>query len=500
MRAIFISYRREDTEGQAGRLFDDLAKLFGEQSVFMDVAGLEPGRDFRKAIDEHVASCGVLLAVIGKNWVDARDETGHRRLDDPLDFVRLETAAALKRDIPVVPVLVRGASMPRADQLPADLADLAFRNAIELTHARWDSDLTVLGKALSRYVTPSQPDAADRGSIERGVQTGSKPLEPASPRRVSLRAIGLVAIIAVLLTGAVGWWVSIPSFQTVRQEEVLQAAEAQKAEADRQAVAAQKEADRQAAAAQKAEADRQAAAAQKAEADRQAAAAQKAEADRQAAAAQKVEAQRKLEAERQSVSRPSGIQIGDTYIIDSQYPSSPKWNTTTERKVISISDGKIIVTAKNLESTNSKPRTLTFTPEWNLISSRNADGNGSDFSPPLQYFAFPLYPGKTWKQTSRETDVKTGAVKEHTLSGIVSNWEDVSVTAGTFRTIKITVQNELLDRATGIRSTGTDISWYAPNLRRSIKSEITSRDSQGSEQRQSLEVTEYELYLSVIAQ
>src|SRR3954469_24262711 len=76
MRAIFISYRREDTEGQAGRLFDDLVKLFGEESVFMDVAGIEPGRDFRRAIDEHVASCGVLLAVIGKNWIDARDEAG----------------------------------------------------------------------------------------------------------------------------------------------------------------------------------------------------------------------------------------------------------------------------------------------------------------------------------------------------------------------------------------------------------------------------------------
>jgi formylglycine-generating enzyme required for sulfatase activity len=154
MRAVFISYRRDDTEGQAGRLFKDLVKVFGEQSVFMDVAGIEPGRDFRRAIDEHVASCCVLLALIGKNWLDARDEGGRRRLDDPLDFVRLETAAALKRDIPVVPVLVRGASMPQADQLPEDLANLVFRNAIELTHARWDSDVTVLCKALRKHIFP----------------------------------------------------------------------------------------------------------------------------------------------------------------------------------------------------------------------------------------------------------------------------------------------------------------------------------------------------------
>jgi cytolethal distending toxin subunit A len=157
MRAIFISYRREDAEGQAGRLFNDLAEQFGEQSVFMDVAGIEPGRDFRKAIDEQVASCGVLLAVIGKRWLDAKDETGRRRLDDPMDFVRLETASAMKRSIPVIPVLVQGASMPRAEQLPADLAELSYRNGVELTHARWDSDVQVLVKALRPHVgLPSQ--------------------------------------------------------------------------------------------------------------------------------------------------------------------------------------------------------------------------------------------------------------------------------------------------------------------------------------------------------
>ena len=102
MRAIFISYRREDAEGQAGRLFDDLVTQFGEAAVFMDVAGIEPGRDFRRAIDEQVASCGVLLALIGKSWLDAKDESGRGRLDDPMDFVRLETASALKRDIPVI--------------------------------------------------------------------------------------------------------------------------------------------------------------------------------------------------------------------------------------------------------------------------------------------------------------------------------------------------------------------------------------------------------------
>src|SRR5688572_978191 len=99
MGAIFLSYRRDDTEGQAGRLYDDLVEVFGTDAVFMDVAGIEAGRDFRKAIDQHVSSCGVLLAFIGTDWLTARDPSGQRRLDDPNDFVRLEIASALKRDI-----------------------------------------------------------------------------------------------------------------------------------------------------------------------------------------------------------------------------------------------------------------------------------------------------------------------------------------------------------------------------------------------------------------
>jgi hypothetical protein len=114
----------------------------------MDVAAIEPGRDFRKTIDQSVASCSVLLAVIGQEWLESKDDAGLRRLDNANDFVRIELASALRRDIPVVPVLVRGAKMPRADQLPDDLKELAYRNALELTHARWKSDVQVLIQAL----------------------------------------------------------------------------------------------------------------------------------------------------------------------------------------------------------------------------------------------------------------------------------------------------------------------------------------------------------------
>lgn len=152
MRAIFVSYRRSDTQGEAGRLFDDLVAHFGEQKVFMDVAGIEAGADFRKAIEESIANCGVLLVVIGPAWVAAKDESGRRRLDDPADFVGVEVGAALRREIPVIPVLVRGAMMPRPEELPENLKELAYRNCVELTHARWKSDVQLLLEPLRRLV------------------------------------------------------------------------------------------------------------------------------------------------------------------------------------------------------------------------------------------------------------------------------------------------------------------------------------------------------------
>ena len=201
MRAIFISYRRDDSEGQAGRLYDDLSRRFGDSSVFMDVAAIEPGLDFRKVIDHNVASCGVLLAVIGPGWLDAKDESGQRRLDNPMDFVRLETASALKRDIPVVPVLVHGARMPKSEQLPADLGELAYRNGLELTHARWDSDVEVLVKALQRHVKDEAAEAAQTSraasAVSSSAAVASVAQAPPAKSRGTLTAVALVATAAV---------------------------------------------------------------------------------------------------------------------------------------------------------------------------------------------------------------------------------------------------------------------------------------------------------------
>ncbi|MGC2503670.1 MAG: TIR domain-containing protein [Silvibacterium sp.] len=193
LRSIFINYRRTDSEGEAGRLFDDLMLRFNPESIFMDVAAIEPGRDFRKAIDKSVATCSVLLAVIGQEWLDSRDSGGGRRLDDPNDFVRIELASALRRDIPVVPVLVRGAKMPHVEQLPDDLKELAYRNAVELSHARWRSDVQVLLQALQPYLDPQRGDAPAAHGVDRqkepGVPGGQVFEEQAAGRRPDAETI-----------------------------------------------------------------------------------------------------------------------------------------------------------------------------------------------------------------------------------------------------------------------------------------------------------------------
>jgi hypothetical protein len=129
---IFISYRREDTGGWAGRVADCLIAIFGKTNIFFDVDTINPGSNFVQALNVRAANCDVLLAVIGKDWLHAEDLNGRRRLDNPQDFVRVEIAAALKRQIRIIPVLVSGTRMPQSNELPADLADLAEREAVEI--------------------------------------------------------------------------------------------------------------------------------------------------------------------------------------------------------------------------------------------------------------------------------------------------------------------------------------------------------------------------------
>jgi tetratricopeptide (TPR) repeat protein len=145
---IFINYRREDSSHVAGRLHDSLAPNFGHDKLFMDVDNIPVGRDFEEYLKSQVAACDAMLAIIGPNWLTAKDETGQRRLDNPNDFIVIEIGAALARKIPVVPVLVDGALMPKASELPESLSPLARRQAVQVRHTSFRSDAEALVKRL----------------------------------------------------------------------------------------------------------------------------------------------------------------------------------------------------------------------------------------------------------------------------------------------------------------------------------------------------------------
>jgi hypothetical protein len=168
---IFISYRRDETAYPAGWLFDRLAQHFGSAQVFKDVDSIELGDDFIEVISRAVGSCDVLLALIGDQWLTMTDLHGRRRLDDPDDFVRLEIEAALARKVRIIPILVDGATMPRADELPAGLSGLVRRQALELSPSRFEYDtsrlLRVLDATLAEMRSALDDPSAISGSAGR---------------------------------------------------------------------------------------------------------------------------------------------------------------------------------------------------------------------------------------------------------------------------------------------------------------------------------------------
>jgi CHASE2 domain-containing sensor protein len=150
VKKTFVSYRRDDSIVYADRIYKALADDFGKDNVFFDLENIDYGDDFKRAIDEKVGSCDVLVAVMGAQWTNIGDSEGRRRLDNPNDYVRYEIAMALRRGrgIKVIPVLVGGARMPRTDQLPDELAALTTLNALEIIDRRIQQDLQRLIEAV----------------------------------------------------------------------------------------------------------------------------------------------------------------------------------------------------------------------------------------------------------------------------------------------------------------------------------------------------------------
>jgi TIR domain len=145
---VYISYRREDSAGFARLIYDRLTRRLDPDRIFFDFASIQPGQDFVEVLTSRVRACDALVAVIGKNWISSVDENNQRRLDDSHDFVRIEIEAALKSDVRVIPALVDGATMPRREDLPDTLEKLRRRQAIEISHSRFDSDVERLTRAL----------------------------------------------------------------------------------------------------------------------------------------------------------------------------------------------------------------------------------------------------------------------------------------------------------------------------------------------------------------
>jgi tetratricopeptide (TPR) repeat protein len=269
---IFINYRREESAHVAGRLHDSLAPKFGHNKLFMDVDNIPVGRDFQDYLNSQVAACDAMLAIIGPNWLTAKDETGQRRLDNPNDFIVIEIGAALARNIPIVPVLVDGASMPKASELPDALKPLARRQAIQVRHTNFSGDAEALVKRLR--------EALGYDSAERrwGVRV----------------AIGVTVLAVLLIIGWGGYaWFRHTVERGVQQAELKREQEQKAAEAEAQRKAAEAEAQRKAAAA---------------EAKRKA---DEAEQERQARAAAEAEAKRYADAEEQRKEGEAAGKVGD---------------------------------------------------------------------------------------------------------------------------------------------------------------------------------------------
>lgn len=148
MSRIFISYRRQDSAPYAGRLCDELVRAYGRSSVFMDIDTIKPGEAFAEVVVAKIRRAEVFLALIGPGWLNAKDDTGRRRLDLPEDFVRLEIASALAQGIGVIPVLLNGATVPSAKQLPDNLQRLPGLHAFEVTDLRFRRDVDQLIDAI----------------------------------------------------------------------------------------------------------------------------------------------------------------------------------------------------------------------------------------------------------------------------------------------------------------------------------------------------------------
>jgi len=205
---LFVSYRREDSAGFAGRLTDALEHVLGEGSVFRDVDDISPGEDFTRVIQRGLDQVAVVLVVIGPGWLDSQ-QGGARRLEREDDFVRREIEGALAAGKPLLPVLVGDAQMPPAERLPASIRPLAQRQALALRDASWRSDFNALLEAL-------RPLLAEAGAQAAGAQGGGAGRALARRRHLIAAGVGIiVGLAALIVRPSLNWLRSAPAIDGV---------------------------------------------------------------------------------------------------------------------------------------------------------------------------------------------------------------------------------------------------------------------------------------------
>ena len=311
---IFINYRREDSTATAGRVHDRLAQSFGRKTLFMDVDHIPPGVDFVTHLNNQVAACDVFLAIIGPNWLNTTNEKGDRRLDAADDFVAIEIAAALARNIRVIPVLVDGARMPKVGELPKPLKPLVRRQAIDLRHTHFGRDADALIEKISEAFG-GRPGRVGRWRVAAGVVA-------------ALLLLGWIGLFATGMPISLPWAVQ-PDTREQAEKEGLAAAQAEqerkaKAAAEAEASAKADQAEKERLAVMQAEEERKAKAAAEAEASAKAD-----QAEKERLAALRAEEERRKQAEAESRARYSALMSqGHTDINNGDY----------DRAIVAFSD------------------------------------------------------------------------------------------------------------------------------------------------------------------
>jgi hypothetical protein len=212
---VFVSYRRDDSSGHAGRLVDSLTALLGGSfPIFQDVDDIAPGSDFHEEINKALSGCAVALVVIGPNWLHIKDASGGRRLEQPNDMVALEIVEAIGKGLCVIPVLVHEARMPGSDELPERIRKLARLNAFEISDSRWRSDAEQLATAIMKQIRARLPSAsADTAIVGTGdgsplglAATSTGTGDGGASRSIYLGTAGVVLLVLIGLFVGYVWF------------------------------------------------------------------------------------------------------------------------------------------------------------------------------------------------------------------------------------------------------------------------------------------------------